>query len=206
MSGRVDQLSEVKRALLDLKEVRARFDELKRSRNEPIAIIGLGCRLPGNCDSPESYWNLLRDGVVAVSASDFSPRSCRAGAAGISLFSSVAVGDCAGADVGTATGVTFGCRSPTATHTATASPVARAGASHRKDGICHQARRTGGSGVVRMMAAMSSRHRAQVNACSATTACSLCESPPSAMAAAVSGSRQSSDTGASSTEGSAGRA
>ena len=66
MSGRVDQLSEVKRALLDLKEVRARFDELKRSRNEPIAIIGLGCRFPGNCDSPESYWNLMRDRVDTV--------------------------------------------------------------------------------------------------------------------------------------------
>src|SRR4051794_28716905 len=66
MSARVDQLSEVKRALLELKNVRARFEELKRSRNEPIAIIGLGCRFPGNCNDAESYWRLLHDGVDTV--------------------------------------------------------------------------------------------------------------------------------------------
>jgi acyl transferase domain-containing protein len=66
MNGRVDQLSEVKRALLDLKEVRGRLDELKRSRNEPIAIIGMGCRFPGNCNDPESFWRLLRDGGDTV--------------------------------------------------------------------------------------------------------------------------------------------
>jgi acyl transferase domain-containing protein len=29
---------------------------------EPIAIIGMGCRLPGNVGSPEDLWRLLRDG------------------------------------------------------------------------------------------------------------------------------------------------
>ncbi len=32
---------------------------------EPIAIIGIGCRLPGASD-PESYWKLLRNGVDAI--------------------------------------------------------------------------------------------------------------------------------------------
>jgi acyl transferase domain-containing protein len=32
---------------------------------EPIAIIGIGCRLPGASD-PESYWQLLRNGVDAI--------------------------------------------------------------------------------------------------------------------------------------------
>ena len=32
---------------------------------EPIAIIGIGCRLPGASD-PESYWQLLRKGVDAI--------------------------------------------------------------------------------------------------------------------------------------------
>ncbi len=33
---------------------------------EPIAIIGMGCRLPGDASTPERYWELLRDGVDAV--------------------------------------------------------------------------------------------------------------------------------------------
>lgn len=32
---------------------------------EPIAVVGIGCRLPG-ADSPETYWQLLRDGVDAI--------------------------------------------------------------------------------------------------------------------------------------------
>ncbi|HEV2636989.1 MAG TPA: SDR family NAD(P)-dependent oxidoreductase [Actinocrinis sp.] len=35
---------------------------------EPIAIIGIGCRYPGGAGTPETYWDLLADGVDAVSA------------------------------------------------------------------------------------------------------------------------------------------
>ncbi|MCH8207636.1 MAG: polyketide synthase, partial [Nitrospinae bacterium] len=34
---------------------------------EPIAIIGLGCRFPGGADSPDKYWDLLRDGKDVIS-------------------------------------------------------------------------------------------------------------------------------------------
>jgi acyl transferase domain-containing protein/SAM-dependent methyltransferase/acyl carrier protein len=33
---------------------------------EPIAIIGIGCRFPGNANDPQSYWKLLRNGVDAL--------------------------------------------------------------------------------------------------------------------------------------------
>ncbi len=33
---------------------------------EPIAIIGLGCRLPGGANNPEAFWRLLRNGVDAI--------------------------------------------------------------------------------------------------------------------------------------------
>jgi acyl transferase domain-containing protein len=33
----------------------------------PIAIIGMGCRLPGDIHDPRSFWRLLREGVDAVS-------------------------------------------------------------------------------------------------------------------------------------------
>ncbi|MEO6504174.1 MAG: type I polyketide synthase [Jatrophihabitantaceae bacterium] len=31
-------------------------------RAEPAAIIGIGCRFPGGADSPEAFWDLLREG------------------------------------------------------------------------------------------------------------------------------------------------
>ncbi|KAA8785738.1 acyl transferase domain-containing protein/acyl carrier protein [Paenibacillus sp. 4624] len=36
-------------------------------KNEPIAIIGVGCRYPGGVHSTESYWKLLVDGVDTIS-------------------------------------------------------------------------------------------------------------------------------------------
>jgi len=36
--------------------------------NEPIAIIGIGCRFPGGANSPAAFWKLLLDRVDATSA------------------------------------------------------------------------------------------------------------------------------------------
>ncbi|MFH9386137.1 beta-ketoacyl synthase N-terminal-like domain-containing protein [Streptomyces albidoflavus] len=35
--------------------------------DEPVAIVSMACRLPGGATSPEALWELLRDGVDAVS-------------------------------------------------------------------------------------------------------------------------------------------
>jgi acyl transferase domain-containing protein/surfactin synthase thioesterase subunit/acyl carrier protein len=37
------------------------------STDEPIAIVGMGCRFPGDVNDPESFWRLLMDGGDAIS-------------------------------------------------------------------------------------------------------------------------------------------
>jgi len=37
-----------------------------RNGADRIAIVGLGCRMPGRVDGPDAFWRLLRDGVDAI--------------------------------------------------------------------------------------------------------------------------------------------
>ncbi|MEE1931085.1 thioester reductase domain-containing protein [Streptomyces sp. TRM 70351] len=42
-------------------------DTEPRPLDEPVAVIGLGCRLPGGADTPEEFWQLLRNGTDTTS-------------------------------------------------------------------------------------------------------------------------------------------
>ena len=35
-------------------------------KREPIANIGIGCRFPGGVRDPETFWDLLKNGVDAI--------------------------------------------------------------------------------------------------------------------------------------------
>ena len=59
-------ISPLKRALRAIDDLQARLDAAEHFRHEPLAIIGLGCRLPGGADDPDRFWSLLRDGVDAI--------------------------------------------------------------------------------------------------------------------------------------------
>lgn len=59
--------STIKRALTALQDTRSKLEKLESAQREPIAVIGLGCRFPGQANSPDQYWQLLQSGVDAIS-------------------------------------------------------------------------------------------------------------------------------------------
>ncbi|MDJ0517579.1 MAG: beta-ketoacyl synthase N-terminal-like domain-containing protein [Trichodesmium sp. MO_231.B1] len=61
-----EELSPLQRAFVTIKELRSRLDALETATTEPIAIIGMGCRFPGGANDPESFWQILRDGVDTI--------------------------------------------------------------------------------------------------------------------------------------------
>ena len=62
-----DNKALLKRAYLRIKELERSQKEIERRvHNEPIAIVGIGCRLPGGVNSPEDFWEFLLEGKDAV--------------------------------------------------------------------------------------------------------------------------------------------
>ena len=61
-SSGAEALSPTKRAILEIRELRARLDAVEGRASEPIAIVGMGVRLPGGICTPADFWTLLRDG------------------------------------------------------------------------------------------------------------------------------------------------
>ena len=53
-------------ALAAIERLQARLDATERARHEPIAIVGMSCRLPGGANDPEAFWQLLTEGRDAV--------------------------------------------------------------------------------------------------------------------------------------------
>ena len=57
----------LKRVIADLQQTRHELREAQAASAEPIAIVGMGCRLPGGVASPADLWQLVSQGVDAVS-------------------------------------------------------------------------------------------------------------------------------------------
>ncbi|AYN31194.1 hypothetical protein DUI70_0691 [Streptomyces albus] len=67
MSNEAQLRDFLKRVTLDLHETRRKLRQLESREREPLAVVGLGCRLPGEVRGPEDFWDLLSSGTDAVS-------------------------------------------------------------------------------------------------------------------------------------------
>ncbi|MGA8087918.1 MAG: polyketide synthase, partial [Terracidiphilus sp.] len=62
---RIENLSP-KRLMLLAIELQSRVEKMERQQTEPIAVIGLSCRIPGGEEGPDAFWQLLEEGRNSI--------------------------------------------------------------------------------------------------------------------------------------------
>ena len=65
-NAELDALTPMKRAIIEIRDLKARLAAADQRSHEPIAVVGVGLRFPGGVHDLSSYWALLRDGVDAI--------------------------------------------------------------------------------------------------------------------------------------------
>ena len=66
MTAPPDRRAIITEALRKIDDLTARLEIAEKADVEPIAVVGMACRLPGGVSTPDDYWQLLHDGVSGV--------------------------------------------------------------------------------------------------------------------------------------------
>ena len=66
-SSQIEQMSPLQRSFLVIEKLKSKLNKLEYAQSEPIAIIGMSCRFPGQANDPEKFWQLLARGGDGVS-------------------------------------------------------------------------------------------------------------------------------------------
>src|SRR3984885_12779585 len=61
-----DRRAIITEALRKIDDLTARLEVAEKGDTEPIAVVGVGCRLPGGADTPARYWRLVQDGASGI--------------------------------------------------------------------------------------------------------------------------------------------
>lgn len=60
-------LQELKKSQAKIKTLEEQLKSPRAPKQDPIAVVGMGCRFPGGADTPEKLWKLLAEGKNLVS-------------------------------------------------------------------------------------------------------------------------------------------
>lgn len=58
--------SSITKALVAIRQLRSKIDLLEQTKREGIAVVGMGCRLPGGATSPDAFWRVISEGVDTI--------------------------------------------------------------------------------------------------------------------------------------------
>ena len=72
-----DRRAIITEALRKIDDLSARLEIAEKGDTEPIAVVGMGCRLPGGVNNPGQYWQLLQDGAQWHRAGAGGALGCR---------------------------------------------------------------------------------------------------------------------------------
>jgi acyl transferase domain-containing protein len=61
-----EELSPIKQALLEIRRLREKLARYEGSPSVEIAIVGMGCRFPGDINDPDTLWSRLEQGFDAI--------------------------------------------------------------------------------------------------------------------------------------------